>query len=170
MLSLVAPLMVKRDCIAISHSRVAQIVHGRIHMAHMSPSAARLLHWNRSIAWKDMRWSRLRWRARSCRGAGSVQHLCLQLCHAFHARHSWRRKGALPRSSRELLKQWLVMLAMLALLVGWQTMLGGREVGLRRELWRFPTSTHQMSTHSRGARSSSLYHGHYSRVLKGWSS
>ena len=61
----------------------------------------------------------------------------------------------MPRSSRELLKQWLVMLAGLALLVGlgWQTMLGGREVGLRRELWSFPASTHQMSlsTHSRGA-------------------
>jgi len=76
----------------------------------------------------------------------------------------------LPRSSRELLKQWLVMLARLALLVGWQAMLGGREVGLRRELWRFPASTHQMSTHSRGAWSSSLYHGHYSRVLESWSS
>ena len=63
------------------------------------------------------------------------------------------------------------MLARLALLVGlgWQTMLGGREVGLRRELWSFPASTHQMSlsTHSRGAWNSSLYHGHYSRVLQG---
>lgn len=76
----------------------------------------------------------------------------------------------MPRSSRELLKQWLVMLAMLALLVGWQAMLGGREVGLRRELWGFPSSTHQVSTHSRGALSSSLYHGHYSRILEGWSS
>jgi len=76
----------------------------------------------------------------------------------------------LPRSSRELLKQWLVMLAMLALLVGWQAMLGGRVVWLRRELWGFPSSTHQVSTHSRGALSSSLYHGHYSRILEGWSS
>ena len=53
----------------------------------------------------------------------------------------------MPRSTRELLKQWLVMLARLALLVGWQAMLGGREVGLRRELWGFTASTHQMSTH-----------------------
>ena len=69
----------------------------------------------------------------------------------------------MPRSTRELLKQLLVMLAMLALLVGWQAMLGGREVGLWRELWRFPASTHQVSTHSWN---SSFYHGHYSRVLK----
>jgi len=72
----------------------------------------------------------------------------------------------LPRSAWELLKQWLVMLARLALLVGWQAMLGGREVGLWRELWRFPASTHQVSTHSWN---SSFYHGHYSRVLEGWS-
>jgi len=76
----------------------------------------------------------------------------------------------LPRSSRELLKQWLVMLARLALLVGWQAMLGGREVGLRRELWGFPATNHLVSTHSRGTWGSSLYHGHYSRVLQGWSS
>ena len=73
----------------------------------------------------------------------------------------------MSRSSRELLEQWLVMLAMLALLVGWQAMLGGREVGLRRELWRFPATTHQMSTHCREAWNSSLYHGHYSRILQG---
>ena len=73
----------------------------------------------------------------------------------------------MPRSSRELLKQCLVVLARLSLLVGWQAMLGGREVGLRRELWRLPAYTHQMSTHSMRAWNSSLYHGHYSRVLQG---
>jgi hypothetical protein len=138
MLGLVAPLVVQWHCTSVPHARVAQIMHGRVEMAQWSTSIALLLHRNRDIASMPM-WLR-NWRGRPswrhCR-PGPIQHLSLQICHAFHAWYSGRGKTSLPWSRgllNELLVASLVMLLVKAsLLVLRQARLGRWEVWLGRE-------------------------------------
>merc|ERR1719222_1347464 len=112
MLGLVAPLVVERHCTSVPHARVAQIVHGRVEMAEGSTSIALLLHRNRGVASMTM-W-RGRWSSwRHCRSR-PIQHLSLQICHTFHARHSRWGKTSLPWSRRLLME---LLVASLELLV-----------------------------------------------------
>jgi len=63
MLGLVAALMVERHRTSVPHARVAQIMHGRVDVTHVSTSNALMLHRNRGLASMTMGLSN--WRGRS---------------------------------------------------------------------------------------------------------
>lgn len=70
--------------VSVPHARIAQVVNGWVDMAKLAGPFIQYWGWGHSGWQHGWRWT---W------GASAVQHLCLQVSHGLHTRHSGGREG-----------------------------------------------------------------------------